>query len=283
MGGVRRLGPPAVLLALALVLAGCGLKAEPTGADAAFPSSAVDAAGARVSLPAPPDRVVSLDAGASAVLRGIGLEAAVVDATPADVDALAADAATDLVVVPLALPDAAAARIAAATGAPVYRYGAAPLETAPTAITQLGLAVGRGPEAAAVARSVADGLAALAERIAAEAPVRTLVQGPGVVAYGPQTPLGQAVALAGGENVFTADAAWSPDDVVALDVAAWVSADPGGSSYAALAGIDELAAIPAIRDGRVITAPRDGYPVDAALPRALEDLADRLRAQPGAS
>ena len=92
-----------------------------------------------------------------------------------------------------------------------------------------------------------------------------------------------AVALAGGENVFTADAAWSPDDVVALDVAAWVSADPGGSTYAALAGIDELAAIPAIRDGRVITAPRDGYPVDAALPRALEDLADRLRAQPGAS
>lgn len=283
MGVVRRLGPPAVLLALALVLAGCGLKAEPTGGGAAFPSRAVDAAGAAVSLPAAPDRIVVLDPGAGAVLRGIGLEGSVVETTPGDAAALAADPATDLVVVPLALPETAAARIAAATDAPVYRYGAAPLGTAPTAITQLGLAVGRGPEAAAVARSVADGLAALAARMADAAPVPTLVQGPGVTAYGPQSPLGQAVALAGGENVFAADAAWTPDAVAALDVDAWVSADPGGSSLAALAGIEELAAVPAIRDGRVIEAPRDGYPVDAALPRALEDLADRLRAQPGAS
>ena len=281
--GVRRLGPPAALLALALVLVGCGLKAEPTGDAAAFPSVAVDAAGAPVTLSGPPDRIVSLDPGASAILRGIGLEAAVIDASPADASRLAADPATDLVVVPLAMPAATAERLATAGVAPVYRYGAAPIETAPSAITQLGLAVGRGPEAAAIARSVADGLAALALRVGGEEPVRTLIQGPGVTAYGPQTPIGQAVALAGGENVFAADAAWSPDVAATLDIAAWVSAEPGGSTLAALAGIDELAAVPAIRDGRVVAVPRDGYPIDAALPRALEDLASRLRAQGVAS
>lgn len=278
MGGVRRLGPAVVLVVLALALAGCGLKDEPTGTDAAFPSRAVDAAGGAVSLDAAPDRVVSLDPGATAVLRTIGLGGALVEATPADAADLAADPATDLVVVPLALGPEAAARIDAATAAPLYRYGAAPLDTAPTAITQLGLAVGRGPEAATVARSVADGLAALAERLAGEPPVRTLIEGPGATAYGPGTPIGQAVAAAGGENVFAKDAVWTPEQVPALDVRAWVAADPGGSGYAALQGIAELAAVPAIRDGRVTEVPRDGYPVDGALPRALSDLADRLRA-----
>lgn len=280
MGGVRRLGPIAVLTVLALALAGCGLKSEPTGADAAFPAPAVDAAGTRVVLAAAPDRIVSLDPGASAILRAIGLEAVLVEAAPSDAAALAADPATDLVVVPLALGADAAARIDAGTEAPLYRYGAAPLDTAPTAITQLGLAVGRGPEAATVARSVADGLGALAERLAGEPAVRTLIEGPGATAYGPGTPIGQAVAAAGGESVFAEDALWEPAEVAALDVQAWVAADPGGSSYAALQGIAELAAVPAIRDGRVIDVPRDGFPVDAALPRALQDLADRLRAQP---
>lgn len=278
MGGVRRLGPIAVLTVLALALAGCGLKAEPTGAGAAFPSRAVDAAGDAVSLSAAPDRIVSLDPGASAVLRSIGLEAALVEATPATAADLAADPATDLVVVPLALGPEAGGRIDAAAAAPVYRYGAAPLATAPTAISQLGLAVGRGPEAAVIARSVADGLAALAERLASEPPVRTLVEGPAATAFGPGTPIGQAVAAAGGENVFPADARWTPEEVAGLDVRAWVAADPGGSTYAALQGIAELAAVPAIRDGRVTDVPRDGYPVDGQLPRALQDLADRLRA-----
>jgi ABC-type Fe3+-hydroxamate transport system substrate-binding protein len=278
MGGVRRLGPVVVLAVLALALAGCGLKAEPTGADAPFPSQAVDAAGTAVTLVEAPDRVVSLDPGATAVLRTIGLGDALVEASPADAADLAADPATDLVVVPLALGPEVAARIDATTDAPLYRYGAAPLDGAPTAITQLGLAVGRGPEAATLARSVADGLAALAERLAGEPAVRTLIEGPSATAYGPGTPIGQAVAAAGGENVFAADATWSPEELPALDVQAWVAADPGVSSYARLQGIAELQAVPAIRDGRVTDVPRDGFPVDAALPRMLSGLADRLRA-----
>ena len=140
MGDVRRLGSIVVLSVLALVLAGCGLKPEPTGVDAAFPAQAVDAAGTRINLTAAPDRIVSLDPGASAVLRAIGLEAVLVEAAPSDAANLAANPATDLVVVPLALGADAAARIDAGTEAPLYRYGAAPLDTAPTAITQLGLA-----------------------------------------------------------------------------------------------------------------------------------------------
>ena len=133
----------------ALVVAGCGGKAEPTGALPAFPARVVDGSGAAVEIAAAPTRIVSADPGATAILRDLGLGAAVVEAAPADVAAAASAAGTGLVVVPLALDAAALARIEAATTAPVFRYGAAPLDDAPVLVAQLGLAVGRGPQAAA--------------------------------------------------------------------------------------------------------------------------------------
>ena len=270
----------ALLVVLAaLALAGCGMKGEPTGAVDAFPTRAVDASGAAVVVASAPTRIVSADAGATAILRDLGLGDITDEATPATVGGKAVGAS--LVVVPLALDQPALDQLrAAAPDVPVFRYGADPLTDAPTTVAQLGLAVGRGPEAAAIAGRIADGLAALQ---APEPAVPTLIEGAGFTGYGPASPAGVDVAMAGGANVLDADRVLDPTAIAALDVQAWVALDPGGSTLASLQRLRELAAVPAVRDGRIITVPRDGYPIDAALPGALQALADDLRAAPVAT
>lgn len=270
----------AVLAALALVLAGCGVKGEPTGAASPFPTSAVDASGTAVSVAAEPTRIVSADVGASAILRDLGLGDAVVQATPATVGPRAAEGAA-LVVVPLSLDSAALEQLhAAAPDVPVFRYGADPLDRAPTVIAQLGLAVGRGPEAAAIAERVAAGLAALTAKVQGQPLVPTLVEGAGFTGVGPSGAVAADVAAAGGANVLTAAQPLVPAAIAGLDVQAWVALAPGGSTLTELRRLPELAAVPAVRDGRIITLPSAGLPLDAALPQALQALADDLRAAP---
>jgi hypothetical protein len=97
---------------------------------------------------------------------------------------------------PVVDADAAAlGQLRGATSAPIFRYGAVPLDRAPTIVTQLGIAVGRGPEAGVVAKAMTSGLDALAQRLASEAPVRTLIEGAGFTGYGPASPAGLAVAV----------------------------------------------------------------------------------------
>lgn len=280
MRDVRRLGLLAITALVAMLLAGCGVKSEPLGGNAAFPSHAVDAAGQAVTLAAPPLRIVSFDAGASAILHDLGLGDTTIAATAASLQREVSDPSTALVVVPSTIDPALFKTITSATGAPVFRYGANPLTTAPITITQLGLAVGKGPEAAAIAKAVATGLAAISAQIATEPAVRVLLEGRGFTAFGPTSLPGLAVAAAGGTNVVSADQPLNLTDVTALNVAAWVSLQPGGSTLASLQGYPELAAIPAIKDGRVVPLPKGGLPVDAALPAALQALTDDLHAAP---
>ena len=191
-----------------------------------------------------------------------------------------ADSSVEFVVVPLTTAPSTLQTIAAATDASIFLYGADPLADAPILITQLGLAVGKGPQAAAVAGRVARGLDALARRIKLEGTVRTLIEGPGATVLGPASPLGQAVSAAGGENVFPVGGDLDLRDVSLLDVNAWVSAQPAGSSLATLQRYNELRRVPAIVAGRVLPAPAAGYPIDAALADALTALADDLHAPP---
>ena len=280
---VRRLGLLAGTALVAIALAGCGVKSEPTGTGTAFPSHAVDAAGQTVTLASPPLRIVSFDAGATAILQDLGLSAETVTATAASLAREAANPSTALVIVPATLEPALLQTLTTATTAPIYHYGADPMTSAPTTITQLGLAVGKGPEAALIAKTVAAGLATLAAQLATEQPVRVLLEGRGFTAYGPSTPAGLAVAAAGGTNVVTVDQPLNLAAVVGLDVAAWVSLQPGGSTLASLQGYPELAAVPAVKDGRIVPLPMAGFPIDAALPGALQALADDLHSAPVAA
>ncbi len=280
---VRRIGLLAGTALVAIALAGCGVKSEPTGTGTAFPSHAVDAAGQTVTLASPPLRIVSFDAGATAILKDLGLSAETVTATAASLAREAADPGTALVVVPATLEPALLQTLTTATTAPMYHYGANPLTSAPTTITQLGLAVGKGPEAAAIAKAVAAGLDTLAAQLATEQPVRVLLEGRGFTAHGPSTPAGLAVAAAGGTNVVTVDQPLSLTGVVGLDVSAWVSLQPGGSTLASLQSYPDLAAVPAVKDSRIVPLPMAGFPIDAALPGALQALADDLHAAPVAA
>lgn len=283
MGCVPRRALYAAIVAMALILAGCGIKGEPTGTVDPFPTQAVDAAGSAVSLTSAPTRIVSADPGATAILRDLGLGTVVVEARPEGVGVAAADPTTALVVVPLSMDDAALQQLGTATTAPIFRYGAEPLSASPTTVTQLGLAVGEGAKAAAIARRMAGGFDALRNRLASETPVPTLIEGAGFVGYGPTSPAGLDVAEAGGRNVLESD---QPLDIAllpTLGITAWVTLQPGGSSLASLQKLPELARVPAVADSRVIPLPKAGFPIDAALPGALEALADDLHAAPVAA
>lgn len=273
----------AAIAVMALLVAGCGVKGEPTGAVDPYPTHAIDAAGQPVTLASAPTRIVSADPGATAILRDLGLGPTVVEARDATVGTAAADPTTGLVVVPLSMDDAALQQLRTATHAPIFRYGADPLASAPTTVMQLGIAVGQGPKASTIARSMTSGLDALAQRLASETPVPTLIEGAGFTGFGPASPVGLDVAAAGGRNVLTAD---QPLDIAALPglgITAWVALQPGGSTLASLQKFPELAAVPAIRDSRVIPVPKAGYAIDAALPSALQALADDLHAAPVAT
>lgn len=268
---------------MALLLAGCGVKGEPTGVVDPYPTQAVDAAGQTVTLKSAPTRIVSADPGATSILRDLGLGAMIVDAGPNTVSTAAADPTTSLVVIPLGTDDAALQQLQAATHAPIFRYGADPLSSAPTIVMQLGIAVGEGPKASSIARSMTSGLAALTERLASETPVPTLIEGAGFTGFGPTSPVGLDVAAAGGTNVLTADQPLDIASLPSLGIDAWVSLQPGGSTFATLQKTPELAAVPAIKDNRVIPVPKAGYPIDAALPGALQALADDIHAAPVAT
>ena len=278
MRGVRRLGLLVFTALVAVLLAGCGVKSEPTKSSLAFPSHAIDASGQTVTLTQTPTRIVSFDVGATAILQDLGLGNVTVAPTAATLSTEVAKSTTALVIVPSTLDPGLLQTITHATTAPVYQYGANPLSTAPSAITQLGLAVGKGPDAAAIAKAVAAGLSALAAQLATESSVRVLLEGRGFTAYGPATPAGLAVTAAGGTNVVTTDQPLNLADVAGLNVGAWVSLQPGGSTLASLQSYPELATVPAVMDARIVPLPKDGFPIDAALPAALRALADDLHA-----
>ena len=278
MRGVHRFGLIASTVLVAVLLAGCGVKSEPTTSSVAFPSHGIDAVGHQITLVTPPTRIVSFDSGATAILHDLGLANVTVAPTAATLAAEVAKSTTSLVIVPSTLDPQLLQTITHATTAPVYLYGANPLSTAPSTITQLGLVVGKGPEAAAIAKAVAASLTALTAQLATEPNVRVLLEGRGFTAYGPATPAGLAVSAAGGTNVVTTDQPLNLSDVAALTIGAWVSLQPGGSTLASLQSYPELAAVPAVKDARIVPLPKNGYPIDAALPAALRALADDLHA-----
>ena len=81
MRAVRRVALLVIALAALPALTGWGVKDD--GGAAAFPTRAIDASGVPITVPAAPVRVVSLDAGATAILRDVGLGDVTVATTPA--------------------------------------------------------------------------------------------------------------------------------------------------------------------------------------------------------
>ncbi len=269
---VPSLRVPAALAVAAILLTGCGIKDEPVGAPPAFPLVTRDATDVEIRLDRAPQSIVTSDAGAANVLRELGVGDRVLQVEPADLPRTVTAEEPDLVVIPLDGPAPTPPGDAA-----VFRYGAVEIDAAPLAISRLGLAVGRGPEAAELARRVAEGLTALRTRVDGQDPVPTLIEAGGFEGLGPETPLGLAVAYAGGANPLSVSQPLELIAVADLAPAAWIATEPGGTPLARLRTIPELRTVPAIADGRVIPAPAAGYPVDGALPAALDELARALR------
>jgi cobalamin transport system substrate-binding protein len=136
----RSLTPLVTLPALLAILSGCGVKAEPTGAQPPLPRRVVDGAGRTVTVSRPPLRVVSLDSGLTAWLFALGDGRRVVGRSGAEtypraalhVPVVGADAQSpgrvaaahpDLVVVPGTVSPDAARTLAAQVHAPVYVAG----------------------------------------------------------------------------------------------------------------------------------------------------------------
>ena len=118
---------PALLLLLAVVLVpACGWRSEPVAERAdTYPVDVQDAIGAVVTLPAKPERIVSLTEDGTATLEALGYDGEVVTLAP-DVEARRiAEEEPDLVLTPIDIADDRYERIQEVAGAPIFRYGAA--------------------------------------------------------------------------------------------------------------------------------------------------------------
>jgi iron complex transport system substrate-binding protein len=288
-----------VTLAVALVaFAGCTPKAR-RAADDAGPSAAADAGctypltvrdqrGVEVTVREPPRRIVSLLPSHTETLFALGLgpEVVGVDDFSADIPGAAGlprlgglyDAHLEGL---LALePDLALVSETATTAAPLEQAGvptwggsAARFEDIPRVIDAIGTLVCRSAQAARLDRQIAEGVAAVEQRVAGLPRVRVYYElDASLYTAGPRSFIGTMIAKAGGEDIVPASLGAfpkiSPEAVIAGDPAVifGVTLD----DVRTRPGWDKIAAV---REGRVYKlTPEQGERVTRPGPRIAEGL-----------
>jgi ABC-type Fe3+-hydroxamate transport system substrate-binding protein len=274
---VRR-RPAAAVAALiaAAALAGCGFRSEPTSDRAErFPATVVDDVGTGLVVARQPRLIVSLDPGATATLRALGVGPRV--RALGSVSTGLATLGPDLVIAPLG---ADAAALGSATKAPVFVYGAADLSTTAGAIARLGLAVGRGPEGIALARTVGAAVDRELARALSAPKVRVLLAGSGLQALGPQTPLGVVLAALGGVDVFAQSTFATFAAIRRADPQVILLTPSSSLTLADLRRNTITRRVTAVRTGRVYPLATASWSPSPALPNAIGRLVSLLH--PGA-
>jgi ABC-type Fe3+-hydroxamate transport system substrate-binding protein len=243
-----------VLAVLALAATGCGLKHEPTGGlGTTYPAQVVDATGARVTIPARPRRIVSLDPSGTRLLRRLGAPVEVLP--PQAGGGTLVHAHPDLVILP-------AARYADAVG--LARLVHAPAVVMPStrlpAIEHAALVLGVAADRPEQGRQLA--LALARERSTVEGRVSRLARTPVFVDTGQGVPpaarslIGALVAAAGGRMLAAGvERAYAPREIARLGPQAYVALASSGLTPARLRRGRATRTLAPVRDGRVLIVP----------------------------
>jgi iron complex transport system substrate-binding protein len=265
---------PLTLLASALVLAvfaaACGFKSEPTGAGPTYPVTVVDGAGRHVSVPARPDRIVSLDAGLTESLAAIGAEGLVVgrsgqELAPASArrapvvmsngvpdDAKIAALHPSLVLAPSTTSPSQASDLTRRLGAPVYVAGAPSVRGVEHDILSVAALAGLADNGHDVIGRIRSQLARIAALTRSEPRVRVFVDLGRRKTIPPNGIGAELLRLAGGINAAPDASPDTPYPLARLRRAApsWYLATPGAATLRALRRSKATHDLPAVRHGR---------------------------------
>lgn len=266
-----------VLLGLAAAPGRAAPPASPSmRAATAAPFAAVDDLGARLRLPAPPRRIVSLAPGATEMLFAAGAGGLVIgtaeysdipeaarrirrigDAHAVDVERIVALRPDVVVAWPGGNPAPHIERLER-LGVPVYRHRIATLADLPGALRRLGALAGTAAQAERAARRVERRLHELEQRYGGGRPATVLLQvwGRPVYTVGGRQPMSDALRLCGVRNAFGDLQELSPvlsvEAVIARDPEIIVAASPPGLASEWLADWRRYAMLSAVRTGRLV-------------------------------
>jgi ABC-type Fe3+-hydroxamate transport system substrate-binding protein len=269
-----------ILLALAVLGAGCGFRKEPTAetqVQPVFPLTVRDALGRKVDLAALPKRVVTLDPGAQRILRSIGVNAQLLPSSTR-LDSLGKDQA-DLIVLPGSTPAGTADKLTARAGVPTFIFAGVLLQPMEHAALSLGIATGHTAAGEALARKLKARRLDIAHRLKGlETPdVFVDVVGLGVPPQ-PHSLLATIVRLAGGRLVGTSDVSTtlSAAQLAKLDPDWYVTTKKTGLTLQRMRSQPRLAKLRAIRDGRFVILDQKRFQTDDQIYGLIRSLARRL-------
>lgn len=256
-----------------LALGGCGSKAEESAkpAGASFPVTVTDDASRTVTIPAKPERIVSLAPANTEILYSLGELDRVVGVTtyddyPPEVSAIArvgdfvtpnleaiAAARPDLVLVTTGVQADVIGKLEK-TGAVVVAIDPQSLEAVYTSIGTVGKATGETAKAAEVVQGMKDELTSIQAQIES-APVRCFVeiaQEP-LFTSGAGTLVNDLIEQAGGENVVTQKsyAAYSLEQLLKDDPEVYLATKGSMSDPKSLKDRPGYSKLSAVKNGRV--------------------------------
>ena len=285
------------LLAVALVGAGCGERAEPVGVLApSYPVQIIGAGGRATVLRAAPERIVALDAGPAALLVKLGAGRTLVGVPvgfrlargttkvarasgQVDVEAVVR-LRPDLIVATSATDPLDASRAARKTHAPLYLQPASSLEDVFRGVLGLGSLTGRPVGARRFVRSLRHAVRKVEARLADVPPVTVFVDTGFFITVGERSLLGDLVRRAKGRSVAGKAPGPEPFDLrrlARLDPDVYLATTGSRVTLARLRANPRTRKLTAVKRGRFALVPGELVTEPGPrLPRALATVARAL-------
>jgi ABC-type Fe3+-hydroxamate transport system substrate-binding protein len=249
----------------ATLLAGCGVRSEPTGSTAgAFPATIENADGSTLVVAAAPRRIVSADPAATATLAALGVQGVVASVTP---QAVASTPAGDLTIIPAGYAGAMP------THGVVLTWPAPTTTGAGRAIAMLGVATGRGGAGVALGRSVDAAVTATIAATRPKPPTRVLIDDGLLSAVGPETAFGALVSSLNATNIVSASGSVTAAAIRHADPQVWLVVAPSTTALAVVRHTPDFAGVTAARTARVVRVNPQAYEPSPQLPANLAVLA----------
>ena len=254
----------AVLAACALVVGGCGLRAEPVADDAGrYPVTVLDAADRSVAVGARPSRIVAVGRAAQATLAALGATATAV--LPGAVASIT-PASADLVVVPIEQIDQVPA------GVTSFAWGGGDLARSGRQIAALALAVGAGAQGVDLATRLDAEIRTIVQRSHGEQRVRAMLESGPLQSLGSDSAFGRVAATLGATPLTTTTESLQLAVIANRDPQVWISTRALTMSLTTLRRTEKLRDTAAAKDRRFAVFDPTTLAPSPDLPKALSEL-----------
>jgi iron complex transport system substrate-binding protein len=270
---VKRLAISLVLVAIGIVTAGCGERAEPVGAiPQSYPVTVEGAGESPLAVRKPPERIVALDAGSAELISALGAGSKLVGAPAGvsvsgktrpevvvkasgqiDVDE-AVTLQPDLVVATPQTDRVDVAQVVQRSGAALYLQPSRTIDDVRHATIELGFLLGRPVAARALNSKLKSQVAQILTRLEGVAPVTVFVDTGLFVTISDTSILGDLIREAHGRNVASDPGLGpvSPEELAAANPNVYLATSDSHVTLQSLRRNPKTQNLAAVRRGRVV-------------------------------